>query len=230
MLSVQQFLSQLATMENLNNQSSEFQAAFDMWQNTTPFTDATKWAFANLWYDHNTAGNQDIKRRMVEREDFLCQSSLVSAILDKYDSDLFTWDDLSGGESYNVELSSGWWEGNENERNAKIEELRDALVYDDETGDVFPLNPALTVDDIENDISLLENADSNPPEVFEWWLCSNWMIDRLKQEGEAILETDFGSWWGRQTTGQAILLDGCISRICFDMEILEFQANDWSKK
>ena len=34
--------------------------------------------------------------------------------------------------------------------------------------------------------------------------------------------------WGRATTGQAILLDGVISEICSDMEILEGQANEWN--
>lgn len=225
MLSVQQFLSQLSTSENPNNQSSEFQAAFDTWQNTTPLPDATKWAFEKFWYDHNTPNNQDIKRRMIDREGFLCQSALVSATLEKWDNDLFTWDDVVGGENYSVELSSGWWEGNAAERDAKIDELREEL-------DCELSSPDTTREkweQLENDISLLENADGER-EIFEWWACSSWMIKKLKEQGEAILETDFGDWWGRQTTGQAILLDGCISRIAFDMEILECQENDWSKK
>lgn len=226
MLSVQQFLSQLATVKNLNNQSSEFQAAFDMWQNTTPLPNATKWAFANLWYNHDTPTNQEIKRRMIDREDFLCQSSLVSAILEKNDPDLFTWDDLFGGESYSVKLSSGWWDGNESEREAKIEELRDKLERETWSPDTTQEKRK----QLEADIFLLETADAEFPDVLEWWLCSSWMIEKLKREGEAVLETDFGSWWGRQTSGQAISCDGVISKIAFDMGILEYQENEWSKK
>ena len=36
--------------------------------------------------------------------------------------------------------------------------------------------------------------------------------------------------WGRGSTGQAILLDWVVAQIAIEMEILEGQANDWSKK
>jgi hypothetical protein len=50
-------------------------------------------------------------------------------------------------------------------------------------------------------------------EIFEWWLCETWLINRLEELGEPILKTDFGSWWGRTTTGQALLLDHVIKVI-----------------
>jgi len=31
--------------------------------------------------------------------------------------------------------------------------------------------------------------------------------------GEPILESDYGTWWGRTCTGQAIQLDGTIQKI-----------------
>lgn len=229
MLSVQQFLAAMQSKSASvnfpevaqNHLDAIYKSGLDLTNTEQTWAFTVNWAFKNIWYDHNTPTNQDIKRRMIDREGFLCQSSLVSAILDKYDSDLFTWEDVNGGESYSVELSSGWWEGNEAERDAKIEALREELDHVEEDTHEF--------EKINDDIELLENADGTR-EIFEWWVCSSWMIKKLKERGEAILETDFGDWWGRQTTGQAILLDSCISQICFDMEILEYQANDWSKK
>ena len=50
-------------------------------------------------------------------------------------------------------------------------------------------------------------------EIFEWWLCDDWMLEKLEERGEPILKTDFGSWWGRTCTGQAILLDSVIENI-----------------
>jgi len=80
---------------------------------------------------------------------------------------------------------------------------------------------------LESDIELLENAEYQYKEVFEWWVVSSWLLEKLKEQGEPILDNDFGEWWGRCTTGQAISLDYVISKIAFDMEILEGQANEW---
>ena len=57
------------------------------------------------------------------------------------------------------------------------------------------------------------NNGEDAQEIMEWWLCDDWMIKQLQAQGEPILKTDFGSWWGRTCTGQAILLDGVIEDI-----------------
>ena len=67
--------------------------------------------------------------------------------------------------------------------------------------------------------------DSELQEVYEWWICSGWLIDKLKAKGEPVLESE--CIWGRCTTGQGILLDEVISEICEDMGILEGQENEW---
>lgn len=51
------------------------------------------------------------------------------------------------------------------------------------------------------------------PEVFEWWAVSDWLADRLKEEGEIVGEVLDFCVWGRQTTGQAIYMDPVIQRI-----------------
>ena len=50
-------------------------------------------------------------------------------------------------------------------------------------------------------------------EIFEWWVVSDWLAKKLREVGEPILENDYGTWWGRTCTGQAILLDGVIENI-----------------
>lgn len=56
-------------------------------------------------------------------------------------------------------------------------------------------------------------VDTPDHEILEWWLVSNWLIERLEDEGEPVLKTDYGNWWGRTCTGQAILLDSVIEKI-----------------
>jgi len=50
-------------------------------------------------------------------------------------------------------------------------------------------------------------------EVYEWWVCSDWLIEKLRALGEPILSNDYGEWWGRCCTGQAIKLDWVIDKI-----------------
>ena len=58
-----------------------------------------------------------------------------------------------------------------------------------------------------------EDSGENMQEIFEWWKCTDWLIKKLKAKGEPILETDYGDYWGRTCTGQAIYLDGIIEEI-----------------
>ncbi len=65
-------------------------------------------------------------------------------------------------------------------------------------------------------------------EILEWWAVSNWFAEKLKEEGQPIYDSGSVMVWGRCCSGQAILLDGVISRICEDMEILEGQKYEWT--
>jgi len=53
-------------------------------------------------------------------------------------------------------------------------------------------------------------------EIFEWWVCSDWLIEKLRALGKPVLSNDYGNWWGRTCTGQAIKLDSVIDRIIED--------------
>lgn len=57
------------------------------------------------------------------------------------------------------------------------------------------------------------NDGSDIQEIFEWWLVSKWLATELSKQGEPILTTAYGSYWGRTCTGQSIILDGTIQEI-----------------
>lgn len=67
------------------------------------------------------------------------------------------------------------------------------------------------------------------PEIYEWWAVSKWFGEKLKEQGCVVIEQYGKSLWGRETTGQAISLDGCIINIAKKMGILEGMEHDWSK-
>ena len=45
-------------------------------------------------------------------------------------------------------------------------------------------------------------------EIYEWWLVSPYIAEKLAYCDEAILRTGFGTYWGRTCTGQSIIADG----------------------
>lgn len=58
-------------------------------------------------------------------------------------------------------------------------------------------------------------TDDYRPEVFEHWVVSTWLADRLRAHGETVIDDlmGLGPIWGRTTTGQSIALDGVICDI-----------------
>lgn len=56
-----------------------------------------------------------------------------------------------------------------------------------------------------------DNAE--PAEVFEWWRVSRWLAEQLAAAGEVTLSNAYGEWWGRCTTGQALIMDGVLQKV-----------------
>lgn len=48
------------------------------------------------------------------------------------------------------------------------------------------------------------------PEVYEWWIVDRWFASKLSEHGEIVID---GNIWGRQCTGQSIVLDGVVRSI-----------------
>jgi len=51
-------------------------------------------------------------------------------------------------------------------------------------------------------------------DVMEWWLVTPWLAERLREQGEIIIDELGCRWWGRLISGQAIYMDGVIQEIC----------------
>ncbi len=62
-----------------------------------------------------------------------------------------------------------------------------------------------------------EDDEGNMPEVFEYWAVTSWFAEKLKARGELVVEFFNLDIWGRQTTGQAISLDGVIDDIAREL-------------
>lgn len=73
----------------------------------------------------------------------------------------------------------------------------------------------------------IDDEASTPHEIFEWWIVTGWLYEKLKEKGQPVLEWGNNDYWGRCTSGQSILLDHVISEIAEEMEILEGQPNEW---
>lgn len=166
--------------------------------------------------DSNSNRNQEIKGKFVSREVLTCFSYEMEAVLrassehNNKDYPLPTYDDIENMYEYKCpECGEGFQTVSEYE---KDHETETAVSYKcpncEKTFDGEP--------------------ESEPQEVCEWWIVTSYLYDKLKEKGQVVLEWGNNCYWGRCTTGQAILLDGIITDICKDMEILEGQANEWS--
>lgn len=59
-----------------------------------------------------------------------------------------------------------------------------------------------------------EMVDDDSAEIFEHWIVTGWLADRLEEKGEAVTRDLLGlTVWGRATTGQAISIDRVICDI-----------------
>lgn len=61
------------------------------------------------------------------------------------------------------------------------------------------------------EVECLDESDiQQDNEIFEWWQVTRWLAERLSENSQPILDNDYGLWWGRCTTGQAIKMDHVI--------------------
>ena len=155
--------------------------------------------------NRNSVKNQEIKRKFVDREVYCNVNSMVDYIIKK------AWDDqdapfnLEDVENYYVPVCPEC--GNNTFTEGENEE-EETIYICDHCKEVFE-----------------EEPETEPQEVYEWWVVSSWLLSKLKDHNEPVIEHE--QIWGRTTTGQAILLDGVISEICEELEILEGQKNEW---
>lgn len=160
----------------------------------------------------NSSKNQEIKRKLVNREVVHLATPMITELQEKSEElsmeimELFysVPDYDTAKENYIYELSD-----------EEKEELKEDYDVDD-------------LDDVDaEDICSDLGIETDFCEPYEFWIVSNYLGEKLKEKGEIVADFLGFIIWGRQATGQAILLDGVISRIAEDMEILEGMENEW---
>lgn len=190
--------------------------------------------------DYDSNKNQDIKQKFVNIHIYANVNQMAEYILKKGFEDNeapFSFDDVENYYQYPEysEVKTGktgisfYFEGGSekdkenylNELDETIENLYSQLDLKQISEDEYNLKIS-DIEDVKNEI---ENLESEPQEIYEWWLCDSWFIEKLSDLGYPVLKDH--CIWGRCTTGQAILLDHVISKICEGMEILEGQQNEW---
>ena len=80
------------------------------------------------------------------------------------------------------------------------------------------LNYMGSYDEDLSDQEIIEVRDNGEDfkEIFEWYLVSDWFLDRLREINEPIIDNDYGEYWGRCGTGQAIYLDHNIQELAYE--------------
>ena len=94
------------------------------------------------------------------------------------------------------------------------EDIQNRYLTDDEIikyhlDDIVVEGLPFTADDID------DFRYDNPQEIYEWYLVSDWLLNRLKEINEPYLENDYGEYWGRTCTGQSIYLDYNIQKLAY---------------
>ena len=166
--------------------------------------------------DHNSNTNQEIKGKFVAREVLACFSYEMEAVLR-----------ASGQGNQDKDYPLPTYEEIENLYNYICPECGAGQPSLENFNDADASKP-FTCPECKKQLDA--EPESEPQEIFEWWIVSKWLAQKLSAKGEPVLEWGNNWYWGRTCSGQAILLDGVISEICEEMEILEGQRKDWGKK
>lgn len=190
----------------------------------------------------NDGQNQDIKGQFVSKNVYCNVNSLVEYCLNKGYEDSDSPVNLDAIENYytfrefNGQVAS--FDGGTNEsRQYEIDRLQELLSESEGMGERSPgvvlgkgkISRTKYEEILQNEIEELESLESEPAEIFEWWAVSEFLYRKLRELGSCVVDTGSCYVYGRQCSGQAILLDYNISVICADMGILEGQEYSWAK-
>lgn len=75
------------------------------------------------------------------------------------------------------------------------------------------LDQVLYDKDVNAYLEAWENR-SHDTEIFQFFIVSDWLADKLSEIDEPVAKDFYGvSWWGRTCCGQAIEADGTIQKI-----------------
>ncbi len=140
-------------------------------------------------------------KRIIDQEILANQTALVDHLLGGYDeSNEFDIEDIQNYYDISKDTLKEWLD-----YSASDKEI-DEWLYDRE----------LTRHDLYNNLEEITKDfgfESEPQEIYQWYLVSDWLKDQLIRIGEPVLVNDYGNWWGRTCCGQSIECDGTIQTI-----------------
>lgn len=170
--------------------------------------------------------NQEICRKLVEREVVYCVSSLVSELAGKEEY----YDDLSPVLSQDNYLEPSLWFCDNDI--SHVDAMNYLINIEGSMPGTGPAKSQLKRWLKENPDQVQDFAqewgiDPDQNEALEHWIVTDWFSRKLEEKGEMVTEFMGLTIWGRTTSGQAIYIDGVIEEIASDMEILEGQAHEW---
>ena len=180
--------------------------------------------------DDEATAIERVAENLVERDVLACQSALVDSLLSNERGEDWTLDnvrnlypdvdDADFDRCYELVLDYGGDPPDPDPFELTAEELRDRmpddveLQADDEDELRRRFIQMLNTGAVEGLEDWRDAArDTDPREVFEWWLVTGYLAQELEDIGEVVLDNGYGRWWGRTCTGQSLLLDGTFQRI-----------------
>ena len=200
-------------------------------------TNTTKITFKDL----NDSQKQTITDKFLSDHPVTLQNAIVEYVLSKSFEDFkeapFSHDDITNNDpTGQIKINGVWFEFYEQDvdRDNKISlyehlESKCSEVLESLNNDLVDLE--LTEEEAESLEEKIEHwqeklegfeeiiAELNDmefedyPEIYQWLLCSDYLIRALEKKGQCTLDSQF---WGRQVCGQSIVLDNVIQEISFD--------------
>jgi hypothetical protein len=144
----------------------------------------------------------------VNREVIECVSGVVYAMSQHNPDESFDW--YTG----NIDLQEAWMEldlwyrvellSNHNIECPHGEEISVFAARSNEAPDIDIHYYEHVIQDLHHDYA---------PDVYEHWSVTEWLGERLEEQGEKVIDFYGLTVWCRTCTGQAILLDGVIQNI-----------------
>ena len=163
----------------------------------------------------NSIENQKIKGDFVDREVYCCASSLIYQLQQDghYTDEImeFSLKDELREEDLKDEI-----------REYYKKELKEYLKdrFTEETS--LEVLDTEELKDLADDLNIDIDNFIEPEEALEHWIVSDWLADKLEAYGELTTKDFLGlTIWGRTCSGQAIMLDWVISKICNDLDMLK---------
>ena len=159
---------------------------------------------------------QEIAEDLVKNEVLANVNSMVEFILANDSKDApFCYDDIEKADIYPAYNGNGvYFEGgSEDEKDEFIKNLQSLLIEMDELEESEETEKRR--ESIESAISDLEQLYPEEIEILEYWICSDYLIRKLADYGEAVIKCE--NIWGRSCYGQAIYMDSVIQQIAKDI-------------